>query len=50
MPPSWGLKPCRFAPAVEGFGHSPAASAGVDTRATALDIIGSGEAMTPAGS
>lgn len=45
-----GLQPCRFAPAVEGFGHSPAASTGVGTRATALAIIGSGEAMTPAGS
>lgn len=50
MPPPWGLKPCRFAPAVEGVGHSPAASAGVGTRVTALAIIGSGEAMTPAGS
>ena len=45
-----GLQPCRFAPAVEGFGHSPAASTGVGTRATALAIIGSGEAITPAGS
>lgn len=45
-----GLQPCRFAPVVEGFGHSPAASTGVGTRATALAIIGSGEAMTPAGS
>lgn len=33
-----------------GLGHSPAASTGVGTRATALAIIGSGEAMTPAGS
>lgn len=39
-----------FAPAVEGVGHSPAASVGVGTRATALAIIGSDEAMTPAGS
>lgn len=45
-----GLQPCRFVPAVEGFGHGPAASAGVGTRVTALAIIGSGEAMTPAGS
>lgn len=45
-----GLQPCRFSPAVEGFGHSPATSTGVGTRATALAIIGSGEAMTPAGS
>lgn len=39
-----------FAPAVEGVGHSPSASTGVGTRATALAIIGSGEAMTPVGS
>lgn len=45
-----GLKPCRFAPAVEGLAHSPAASTGVGTRATALAIIGSDEAMPPASS
>ena len=45
-----GAEAMPFAPAVEGFGHSPAASAGVGMRLTALAIIGSGEAMTPAGS
>lgn len=39
-----------FCAPVEGFAHSPTASAGVGTRAMALAIIGSGEAMTPAGS
>lgn len=39
-----------FCAPVEGFPHNPAASVGVGTRATALAIIGSGEAMTPAGS
>lgn len=39
-----------FCAAVGGFGHSPTASTGVGTRATVLAIIGSGEAMTPAGS
>lgn len=45
-----GTEAMPFAPAVEGFGHSPAASVDVGTRVTALAIIGSGEAMTPAGS